>query len=83
MKTLQQNKEDLEKCIKEQGPINDVSVPKTDDLVDEVNNKSMVLLDSQISALQEENSALRTKVEVMQDEIKKKVTKVCFFLTFS
>ena len=41
MKALQQNKEDLEKCIKEQGSMNEVSVPKTDDLVDEVNSKSI------------------------------------------
>ena len=38
MKALIQSKEELEKCIKEQELINkDVSVPKTDDLVDEVN----------------------------------------------
>ena len=36
MKALIQSKEELEKCIKEQELNKDVSVPKTDDLVDEV-----------------------------------------------
>ena len=36
VKALIQSKEELEKCIKEQELNKDVSVPKTDDLVDEV-----------------------------------------------
>ena len=46
MKALIQSKEEVEKCIKEQETNKDVSVPKTDDLVDEVafQNQSLPLL---------------------------------------
>ena len=36
MKALTQSKDELEKCIKEQEIHKDVSIPRTDDLVDEV-----------------------------------------------
>ena len=36
VKSLMQSKEELERCIKEQEVSKDVSLPKTDDLVDEV-----------------------------------------------
>ena len=78
MKALTQSKEELEKCIKEQETNKDVSVPKTDDLVDEVvflkPKFTFTLFFVQVAALQDENGALRTKIEVLEEESVKKVT---------
>ena len=74
-----QSKEELERCIKEQEVSQDVSLPKTDDLVDEVAlhlkhiSLQYLLIFSQVAALQDENTALRTKIEVLEEESMKKV----------
>ena len=74
-----QSKEELERCIKEQEVSKDVSLPKTDDLVDEVAlhlihiSFQYLLIFSQVAALQDENNALRTKIEVLEEESMKKV----------
>ena len=74
-----QSKEELERCIKEQEVSKDVSLPKTDDLVDEVAlhlkhiSLQYLLIFSQVAALQDENTALRTKIEVLEEESIKKV----------
>ena len=74
-----QSKEELERCIKEQEVSKDVSLPKTDDLVDEVAlhlvhiSLQYLLIFSQVAALQDENNALRTKIEVLEEESMKKV----------
>ena len=68
----------MEKCIKEQEINKHVSVPRTDDLVDEVlllksNVYFYFFSKSQVAALQDENGALRTKIEVLEEESVKKV----------
>ena len=74
-----QSKEELERCIKEQEVSKGVSLPKTDDLVDEVAlhlkhiSLQYLLIFSQVAALQDENTALRTKIEVLEEESMKKV----------
>ena len=79
VKSLMQSKEELERCIKEQEVSQDVSLPKTDDLVDEVAlhlkhiSLQYLLIFSQVAALQDENTALRTKIEVLEEESMKKV----------
>ena len=74
---LQQAREDLAKCVREQVPRED-SLPAREQLRDEV--RSLIVLDysdaittTQIIGLREENSVLKTKVKTLESDIVQKV----------
>ena len=77
VKVLQQAREDLAKCVREQVPRED-SLPAREQLRDEV--RLLIVLDysdaittTQIVGLREENSVLKTKVKTLESDIVQKV----------